>query len=63
MELLHDKALAAEESSAELLLERDGKLNGRLGSQVAGLLNDKIALAYINRNDGTGELDANAIIP
>ena len=63
MKLLHDKALAAEESSAELLLERDGKLNGRLGSQVAGLLNDKIALAYINRNDGTGKLDANAIIP
>lgn len=63
MKLLHDKALAAEESSAELLLERDGKLNGRLGSQVAGLLNDKIALAYSIGMMEPGKLDANAIIP
>lgn len=63
MELLHDKALAAEESSAELLLERDGKLNGRLGSQVAGLLTIKSPLLTSIGMMEPGKLDANAIIP
>ena len=38
-----------------LLLESDGKLNGRLGSKITGLLNDEVTLADIYRNDRAGE--------